>query len=374
MSIYLDHAATSFPKAPGVPEAVYAALNSRLGNPGRSAHMSSLEASELLYDTRMLISQLFGFPPSERILFTSGATEGLNLILQGLTRSEMRILTTPMEHNSVARVVERVCSRSSCSYRFVTCDRFGKIDTDTLRKELFWADLFVFTALSNVTGIVNEVKSIIELCEGMHIPYCIDAAQAAGAIPLDLTPMHYGAVCFSGHKGLLGPPGTGAVLLGSQLAPEPLIFGGTGSLSDSSLQPQQLPDMYQSGTQNLCGIAGLKAALSHLAAHEEYYEQLRRVTTQLYTGLAKIESIELYSPQDCLSIASFRPKGMDLSELSTRLQQEGVDHRMGYHCSPWAHQHLGSTDHGGLIRFSVSHTTTFEELDTALDILQEVLA
>lgn len=374
MSIYLDHAATSFPKAPGVADAVHAALCSPMGNPGRSAHMSSLVSSELLYDTRLLLCEYFGFPYAERVLFTSGATEGLNLIIQGLVRKKMRILTTPMEHNSCARVIERVCSRTGSVYRFTPCDRYGRIDLDSLKAELAESNLFVFTALSNVTGILNDLPGIISLCESLQVPYCIDAAQAAGVTPIDAEAMRIGAIAFSGHKGLLGPTGTGAVLLGPHLDPEPLVFGGTGSLSDSEQQPEHLPDRYQSGTQNFCGIAGLKAALTQLAASSGHYEQLRSVTGQLYDLLRSVKAIELYSPPGSLSIVSFRPTEMDLSELGRRLQEEGVEHRMGYHCSPWAHRYLKTTVYGGLIRLSVSHSTAIEELESATRILKEVLS
>ncbi len=375
--IYLDNAATSWPKAPGVAEALTASVLSPVGNVGRSSHAPALAASEILYKCRTAVLQLVPSTTLERVIFTRNATEALNLALFGSLQAGSTVLTTPMEHNAVSRPVNQLAQRS-VRVEVCPCDDFGLIDADVFRSELRRTrpSLAVFTAASNVTGAINPVESMVADCISLSVPFVIDAAQSIG----ELTHWQFpadgaGAVCFSLHKSLLGPAGVGAMVLYGGFRPRPLFYGGTGSLSDSVFQPDFLPDCYESGTPAIHAIAGCYPALAYCHVHEgELRTRRTTMSDLLYNGLLRFPELRLLSPATArLPVISVTTKQGTISALSNALYAAGIAVRTGFHCAPLAHQRLGSTNAGGAVRFSPGFTTTESEIIETLAVVEEAL-
>ncbi|MGM0431272.1 MAG: aminotransferase class V-fold PLP-dependent enzyme [Spirochaetota bacterium] len=377
MSIYLDNAATSFPKAPGVSQAVYHALNQETANANRSSYDSAVAASKLLYSTRKLVADYFRVAEPKYVIFTSGATEGLNTVIQGILSPGATVLTTPAEHNAVARPLRYLQQEQHIEIRWAACDRFGRLQLAEVEQELSQhrPDLFVWTAQSNVTGAQNPVAELITLCERLKVPYLIDGAAAAGDLPIDLSQMAHGAFCCSAHKGLLAPTGLGLMMLSENLLPEPLMQGGTGSRSQFDLQPDFLPDAYESGTRNIHAIAGLQASMRYLTETPTLPAQQQKITDYLYEQLSQLHSkITILSPElhrGC--VISFLPVDIDLGEFSLELQDNGIAHRMGLHCAPWTHHHTGTLKTGGTIRLSPGPFTTVSEIDQTVECIKEII-
>ena len=375
--IYLDNAATSWPKAPGVAEALAATVLNPIGNVGRSSHAPALAASEILYTCRT--SVLHFVPPTdlEAVVFTRNATEALNLALFGSLEAGSTVLITPMEHNAVGRPIHQLAQRG-VRVEVCPCDDFGRIDADIFRSELrrTQPSLAVFTAASNVTGAINPVETMVADCVSLGIPYVVDAAQSIGELPRWQFPAHgAGAVCFSLHKSLLGPTGVGVLVLYDGFRPRPLYYGGTGSLSDSVFQPDFLPDCYESGTPAIHAIAGCSTALKYCHAHEG--ELLRRraaMSDLLHCGLHRFPELRMLSPdEDRLPVISVTTRQGTISALSNALYAAGIAVRAGFHCAPLAHQRLGSTHAGGAVRFSPGFATTESEIIQTLAVVEESL-
>ncbi len=373
-SIYLDNGATSYPKAPGVAKAIYNSLTNEMGNANRSSHRASIDSSRLLFEVRELAADYFSYPQSSRIIFTSGATESLNTAIYGLITEGAKVLTTPMEHNSVSRPLRSLEDRKGILIEYVTCDDLGSISLDKLEEELdsVEPEIFIFTGESNVTGAINPLDMIIPIMEKKNIPYIIDGTQLTGDVPIDLSAMNHGSFCCSAHKGLLGPTGVGLMIIGESLQPRPLIYGGTGSKSDSDIQPEIMPDYYESGTLNFHGIAGLKTALAYLIEREDSYQVKNEITQYLYDSLSVLPGVLLYSPSDHRgSVISFCYENSSISELTEYLDDHGYSVRMGLHCSPWAHTHIGTFDTGGTLRVSPGLFTTSKDIDSFIKQLQD---
>jgi selenocysteine lyase/cysteine desulfurase len=373
-TVYLDHAATSFPKAPGVAQHVAHALSSPTGNPGRSADTPSVEASRLMHRVRSLAAEFFNVDESKHVIFTSGATEGLNCALHGLLEPSGTVVTTPIEHNAVARPLRTIRAHITT----VQADDQGIPDLDAVYTILKRRrpELFIFNAESNVTGAISPVQELIEVSEALEVPYLIDGSQLTGDQDIDLSSMRHGMFCCSAHKGLLGPTGVGFMIVSEQLRPRSLIQGGTGSDSGADLQPSFLPDSYESGTPNIHGIAGMEPAFRYLLDNNmEIYQAKSSISAYMFSRLHSLQDdVAIQSPLNNRgSIVSFSPKHMDMAEVSYRLTQQKIIHRMGMHCAPWAHNHIGTYTQGGTIRFSVGHTTTKKEIDVAIEILKEII-
>ena len=370
--IYFDNAATSFPKAPGVAEAVSEALCSPMGNSGRSSHVSSLKASRLLYETRKLAADYFSHPAPERVIFTSGATESLNTAIFGMITKDANILTTMMEHNAVARPLRNLFNHAGMSLVHIHSDNFGYIDLKAFEVLVTEGkfNLVVINGESNVTGTIQPLDRMIELLEARGIPYIIDGAQLTGDVKVDLSGMHRGCYCCSGHKGLLSPAGIGLLILGDACSIDPLLLGGTGSKSDSDIQPDFLPDALESGTRNIHGIAGLRASLSYLLSRADAFRIKHEINEYLFSRLEAIEGIILHSPAEHRgSVISFTCEGYEIDEVTEFLDEEGIACRMGMHCAPWAHNHIGTAEGGGTIRISTGLFTTRDEIDQFISLL-----
>ena len=378
--IYLDHAATSWPKPPPVLAAITDFLVHSGGSPGRSAHRLSLKAARPLYAARETLAHFLNAPDPLRTLFTANATEALNLAIYGLLRPGDRVVTTAMEHNAVMRPL-RDLERQGVQLVVVPCGPEGSLAPEDLRRAARpGTRLLVANHASNVTGTLLPIAELGTLAREIQTLLLVDAAQTAGALPLDMQALGIDLLAFTGHKALLGPPGTGGLVLGPRLDPaelQPRIRGGTGSRSEREEQPDDLPDKFESGTPNGPGIAGLLAGvqtvqqlgLENIRAHEI------RLTEQLIQGLQAIPGVRLYGPQDPrkrTATVSFTVDKRRVSEVAWRLDEEfGVLCRVGLHCAPAAHRTLGTFPEG-TIRFAAGFTTTADQIAAALQAVQEI--
>jgi len=371
--IYLDNAATSWPKAPGVAEAVARSLTEPFGSPGRGTHAGAVSADRLVFEARTAAANLFGFADTSRLVFTPGTTASLNLLLRGTLRRGAAVAVSAMEHNAVMRplrVLERELGLSVRLFR----------DNDALLRVLKEKpDLLVFTSASNVTGeafsFEDMARSAARLSPGTLV--AIDAAQSAGEVPIDLGSFPFDFFCVSPHKGLLGPAGLGLLFLGPRAAPSPLVYGGTGSDSESEEQPAFLPDRYESGTQNFPAIAGLLAAVRYIQQTGVAALANRRKQSAecLRHGVTEIPGFRVYGPDSAarrLSIVSITHERIPLDEMARKLDELGVACRHGLHCAPAAHRTIGTLSSGGTVRLSPGPFTSQSDVDQALRALREI--
>lgn len=378
--IYLDNAATSFPKAPKVAEGIAWHINNIAGNSGRSSYGNSVKNSVILYETREKLAELLRCSDSSKIIFTSNATHSLNTVIIGSIKSKERILTSPLEHNSVMRPLSYLEQEKKIEVFTYKMNRDFKIDWYDFETQLKnnKIDKVITTICSNVTGTILPIKEISELCAKYKIPLIVDAAQYVGYEEIDLNKLQISVLCFPGHKGLLGPSGTGAFWFSDDFDFNPLTFGGTGSKSESILQPDFLPDKYESGTMNISGIYGLSLALDYLLKEGigQVREKRKEITDYLLTRMAEIEEINIYSNQDLdrqIGVISFNAKNIPCSEITYQLDRKDIAVRMGLHCSPQAHEFLGTKALGGTVRLSPSSFTTSEEIDITIKTLKEII-
>lgn len=374
--IYLDHAATSHPKAPGVPEAVRQVLAGGFGTPGRGAHGMALRAARLLFEVREACARTLGRAGAERLIFTRNATEALNLVIQGSVPDGGTVAVSSLEHHAVMRPLRMLEATRGVGVRVVPFDACGNPDTGVLRSVLGERpDLMVLTTASNVTGARTPVEAVAAACAAQGVPLCLDASQTVGHRPL---PDVVATVCFSGHKGLLGPAGTGGLHLAPDLSPRPLILGGTGSRSDEELQPEALPDRYEAGTPNLPGLAGLGAALGFLEATgwERIQAREQALCEALARGLVALPGVRLHGPgpgEAREPVLSVSVEGWDPAELAEALDQRGICVRPGLHCAAAAHRTLGTLAAGGTLRLSPGFSTTDAEIQATLEALEDLL-
>ncbi|WP_319416982.1 aminotransferase class V-fold PLP-dependent enzyme [Marispirochaeta aestuarii] len=380
--IYLDNAATSFPKPAGTAQAVYDFLTRTGANPGRSAHGLSLEAARIVYEAREALNHFFSGPDPLRVIFTHNATYGLNMALKGILKPGSRVITTGMEHNAVMRPL-RSLEKEGIELAVVPCGRDGTLDPADLKKALRQkADVVVMSAASNVTGTIMPVGEVGTIVREKGSVFLVDSAQAGGVLPLDMEKDKIDLLAFTGHKSLYGPPGTGGLIFGSRIREtevSPLIEGGTGSRSETEEQPQFLPDRFESGTCNAAGIAGLRAGLQWLLerGREVILKEEQRQSARLAEGLSGIPGLVLYGPADAsmrTGVLSFTLEGHEVSELGEVLDTDyGILIRVGLHCAPLAHRTIG-TFPSGTVRMSVGAFTGDEDIDAAVRAVESLAA
>lgn len=375
--IYLDNAATTLQKPQPVIDAVTAAL-STLGNASRGAHSGALTASRTVYDTRVRLAALFGCPSPERVIFTCNSTEALNIALNGLFRPGDHVITTDLEHNSVLRPLYRLEDAGIITLSFVPADRQGNVDYADFRRLIRpETRAIVCTHASNLTGTVLDVARIGALAHENGLLLVVDASQTAGAIPIDMQAMGIDILCFTGHKGLMGPQGTGGLCLAEGVELRPWKVGGSGILSYRREQPEALPARLEAGTLNGHGIAGLSAALDFLAETglAAIHRHEAALTRRFYEGAKQIEGITVYgdfSQPVRTAVVALNVRDHDSGAVSDELfRQYGIATRPGAHCAPRMHQALGTVEQGA-VRFSFSWFTTEEEVDAALRALREL--
>lgn len=377
--IYFDNAATSWPKPPVVREALDDYFGAAGGNPGRSAHRMSVAAARLVEAARSGLAELLGIADPGRIALTRNATEALNLALYGLLHPGDHVVTTSVEHNSMMRPLRHL-EAGGVKLTVVPCAPDGSLDADDVRRALRPDTRLLATIHgSNVTGTLMPVERLAALASELAIPYLLDASQTAGTVPIDVSALGVDLLAFPGHKGLLGPTGTGGLYVREGLELAPLMRGGTGSDSALERQPEFMPDAYESGTPNVLGLAGLAAGVSFLlergvarvAAHE------RALREQFCAGAAAIPGIRLYGPgagEACCGVVAFNVEGLTPSEVCTILDQSfGIMARPGLHCAPGAHRTIG-TFPTGTVRFGFGWANTEAEVALALRALEEIAA
>ncbi|MCX7970342.1 MAG: aminotransferase class V-fold PLP-dependent enzyme [Negativicutes bacterium] len=376
--IYLDNAATGWPKPDCVVNAVVEALTENGGNPGRGGHSLARAASRLIYRAREGLARLFNAEDSAQIVFTASATAGINLLLSGMARPASRVVVSSAEHNAVARPLRRLQQERHIQIVKIRCDRYGRLDVNNLKEHLAdGADLVVVGHASNVTGAIYPLADIAELCKWYEVPLVVDAAQTVGRTPIDVTELDLAGLAASGHKGLFGPQGCGFVYIKNGGEIPAMICGGTGSASESDHQPEFMPDKFESGTANLPGIAGLAAGVNFIReiGLEEIHRHEMFLAEKLVEGLAAIPGVTVYGPPDMderSSVVSFNVDGCDCGEVEGLLdQRHRIICRAGMHCAPWAHSVLG-TALRGTVRLSPGWQTTEEEVEQTLAAVAEI--
>ena len=379
--IYLDNAATSWPKPPVVLKAMIDALEHSGGNPGRSGHRLSIEAARIVYDTRETIASFFNLKDPLRVIFTNNATHSINIILHGLLKPGDSVVASSMEHNAVMRPLRNL-EKQGVRLSIVPCLQDGKLNLDDAAKVINTKTrLVVMIHASNVTGTILPVAQIAQMAHRVGALILVDAAQTAGILPLDMKALEADFIAFTGHKGLQGPPGIGGLLISpgfdiTQL--DPLMQGGTGSKSEHEEQPEFLPDKFESGTINLAGIAGLRAAIRWIEDRgiDRINACERELIGNLIDGLSQISGVKLYGtldPRHSTAIVSFTATGKRVSEIGLRLDEEHtILTRVGLHCAPAAHRTIGSFP-GGTVRLAPGVFTTKEDIDDTLSAMESVL-
>ena len=380
--IYLDNAATSWPKPPMVGEAMVSMLEQAGGNPGRSGHRLSVAAGRVVYDTREALAELFHAPDPLRVVFGANVTEALNLALNGLLRPGDHVVTGSLEHNSVMRPL-RALERAGVGVTVVPCSKTGELDPRDLEAAIRPnTRLIVLNHASNVVGTLLPVPEAGAIARRHGILLLVDAAQTAGAYPIDMQAAGIDLLAFTGHKSLYGPMGTGGLIFGPRVDAshlQPIKRGGTGSHSEHEEQPAFLPDLFESGTPNAVGLAGLGASTRWIMA--QGVEQIRAheaaLVGQLLAGLAAIPGITVYGTGNArlqTATVSFNIAGLEPSEVGLRLDDEyGIMCRVGLHCSPAAHRTLG-TFPGGAIRLGLGAFNTAAEVAAAVAAVAEMAA
>ena len=379
--IYLDNAATSWPK----PDAVYAAVDAYQrecgGAVGRGATRRGMQVQRIVDRCRLRAARLLGAESPERILFTFNGTDGLNLALHGLLRPGDHVVTTVMEHNSVLRPLHDLAERIGISVTNVAADGRGVVRAADVRSAMqSGTRAIVLTHASNVTGAIQPAGEIGAIARAHGALFVLDAAQTAGHLPLDVSSLHIDVLVCSGHKGLPGPLGTGLVYVRPEVERElhPLRQGGTGSQSEDPRQPDGLPDRYESGNHNAPGIVGLEAALAWI--EQQGIANLRRheqeLTGALLDQLRQIAGLRVFGPDDLESrtgVVSVQIAGFDPRDAAAVLDEHfGIEVRAGLHCAPLAHRAIGTFESGGTIRLSVGPFTTTEHIGRAADALRQL--
>ena len=382
--IYLDQASTSFPKAPGVAQAMvdYQTMNGV--NVNRGCYSSAYSAEEVIYETRQLLAELFHFSKCKNVIFTPNVTTSLNFILKGFLKPGDHILVSAMEHNAVMRPVVQLASLG-ISFDRIPCRTDGSMILEKV-EELIRPETKAIVTLhaSNVCGTRMPLDALGEICQRHQLYFVVDSAQTAGIVPINMDKMHIDALAFTGHKGLRGPQGTGGFLVSQDLAEqmEPLISGGTGSVSHTEEIPDFMPDRFESGTPNLPGIYGLHEALLYLKTHslQAINEKELSLTGYFLEQLQALDDtgrhIRIIGKKDLTNrnaVVSIQTPEIDMSQVAWQLDNEyGVMTRVGLHCAPNAHKTLG-TYPAGTIRFSFGPENTKNELDFAIQGLKKIL-
>lgn len=374
--IYMDNAATTMRKPETVIQAAVSALGS-MGNAGRGAHGASLSASRTIYETRELLCKFFGGTNPRQVVFTSNSTESLNIALKGLIEPGDHVVTTMLEHNSVLRPLYEL-NEKGVELSIVKCDKRGVLDISDIEDAIGpKTKAIVCTNGSNLTGNYVDIEQIGKIAKKHGVLFIVDASQTAGVFPIDVQRMQIDALCFTGHKSLLGPQGTGGMYVREGLSIRPLKSGGSGVQTYSKQHPSDMPTALEAGTLNGHGIAGLHAALEYLNAEgiDKIRAREQELMRRFYDGVKEIPGVKIYGDFSCKErcpIVALNIGDYDSSEVSDALLTEyDISTRPGAHCAPLMHEALGTVEQGA-VRFSFSHYNTEEEVDTAVRAIREL--
>ena len=374
--IYFDNAATTMQKPPCVVQAVTEAMCS-LGNSGRGVHSGALSASRIIYNTRSAIAQLFGAESPDRIAFTANATQALNMAIKGILNPGDHVVTTVLEHNSVLRPLYEMEKRG-VELTVLPADSLGNICYEDLEKAIKAnTRLIVTTHGSNLTGNLLDIERIGSLAKKHNLLYLVDASQTAGVVEIHVQKMHVDILCFTGHKGLLGPQGTGGIYVREGVQIRPLLSGGSGVQTYLRSHPSQMPTALEAGTLNGHGIAGLGAAVQYLQdiGLGTIHAKEQELMMEFYQAVKEIPGIKVYGDFRSINrcaIVSLNIRDYDSGEVSDALSENyGIATRPGAHCAPLMHKALGTVEQGA-VRFSFSHYNTKDEIKIAVAALQEL--
>ena len=374
--IYLDNAATTIRKPEEVVRAVTDALCT-VGNAGRGVHDAALDASRIIFDTRVKLTEFFHGTSPKQLVFTMNSTESLNIAIKGVLEPKDHVITTELEHNSVLRPLYEM-EELGVELTIIPADNHGRICYKDFEKNIRDnTKAIICTHGSNLTGNVVDLEKVGEITKKYGILFIVDASQTAGVFPIDVQKMNIDILCFTGHKGLLGPQGTGGMYVKEGVSVKPLLSGGSGVQTYSKTHPAQMPAALEAGTLNAHGLSGLGAAVTYL--QETGIDNIRKKEQELmwhfYNGIKEIPGIKIYgdfSEKERCAIVTINVWDYDSSEVSDALfTQYGISTRPGAHCAPLMHKALATVEQGA-VRFSFSHYNTIEEIDLAMKALREI--
>jgi cysteine desulfurase family protein len=371
--VYLDNAATSFPKPQETIESLNRFVTSVGGNPGRSGHPLSIEAARIVFDAREKLAALIGGTASERLIFTRNGTESLNLATLGLVKEGDHVVTTSLEHNSVMRPLDFLAKTRGVEVSVITCSEKGELDLDRLKGAMRKTTRLVI--VNHGSNVIGSVQPIAEIRSAIgDVPLVLDACQTVGSVPIDVEAQGIDVLCFSCHKSLFGIQGLGAVYLGPGIEPRPLTFGGTGSRSEFTEQPDMLPDRYESGTQNTPGIAALLGGLTFIekVGLEQIRKKERGLRRRLISDLSALDRVTVHGDpldDDALPVVSITMQGLSSSDIGYECSRGGVCVRVGLQCSPLAHRTIGTFPEG-TVRISPGYFTTDEDIGRLMEVIE----
>jgi cysteine desulfurase / selenocysteine lyase len=383
--IYLDNAATTFPKPESVFQGMDAFIRSSAANPGRSGHKRAVEAEAMINETRLLLARLFGFARPERIVFTLNATDALNMAIKGVLQPGDHAITSVLEHNSISRPLNRLEHSGAITLTRLPANQDHVIDPDDVRKAFKPATrLVALTHASNVTGTIQPIRAIGSAVRERGAIFLVDASQSAGVVPISFEEDCIDLLAFTGHKALLGPTGTGGLVVGERMDVKPWREGGTGGDSSSPVQPSEFPHRLEGGTPNVFGIAGLREGVRLLLERgvQSVLSHERTLITEFYRALKEPGRFSWYGGDRAIAergaegrvgLVGINTAGFSPAELAAILDERyDIAVRAGLHCAPYAHKHLG-TFPDGLVRFSVGFLTTVDDVRQAAAALDEIV-
>ncbi len=378
--VYLDNGSTSFPKAPGVAEAMSHFITEVGCNISRGGYETAYDLGDTIFETRSMLCRMFNFSEEKYVVFTPSVTYSLNFVIKGLLKSGDHVIMSSMEHNAVARPCQSL-KDFGVEVTIVPCDRDGVLDIDAFKNSFKEnTKLVVMSHASNVCGTVLDAEEVGKICKEKGVFFALDAAQSAGVINIDFEKFNLSALCLTGHKGLLGPQGTGALLLRHELAEalDPVISGGTGSASHLLTMPEFMPDKFEAGTLNLPGIIGLNASLEYIrrVGIDTIFETEKQLAQLFIEEIDKLPNVKIIGVRDWnkrVGTISLDFESIDNAEVSFILDSEyGVMTRCGLHCAPLAHQTLGTYPQG-TVRFAFGHKNTREDVEYAVSAIRKIL-
>ena len=378
--IYLDNASTTFPKAPNVASAMADYITNCGININRGSYSLAYDVEDIIYTTRQRLHTLFNGHDPSHVIFTQNVTMSLNMVIKGLLKAGDHVLVSSMEHNAVMRPLTQLLDKG-ITFDTIPCDSTGSIQMDSIEPLIRPNTVaLIINHASNVCGTIQPLESIGPICKAHNLQFIVDAAQTAGVIPIDVKACHIDALCFTGHKGLLGPQGIGGIILTKEMAQNltPLIAGGTGSFSHLETLPTHMPDAFEAGTLNLPGIIGLNEGLSYIESQgmENIHNHELVLTQSFLEGLQSIDGINIVGKQniqDRTAVVSITIDGMDPANIAYELESTyHIMTRVGLHCAPRAHQTLGTYPEG-TVRFSFGYANTLEDVEAALSALNTIV-
>ena len=378
--IYLDNASTTFPKAPTVATAMSDYITNRGININRGSYALAYDVEDIIYTTRQRLHPLFNGHDPAHVIFTQNVTMSLNMVIKGLLKAGDHVLVSSMEHNAVMRPLTQLLDKG-ITFDTIPCDSTGSIQMDSIEPLIRPNTVaLIINHASNVCGTIQPLESIGPICKAHNLQFIVDAAQTAGVIPIDVKACHIDALCFTGHKGLLGPQGIGGIILTKEMAQTliPLIAGGTGSFSHLETMPTHMPDAFEAGTLNLPGIIGLNEGLAYIESQgmENIHNHELALTQAFLEGLQSIDGINIVGKQniqDRTAVVSITIDGMDPANIAYELESTyHIMTRVGLHCAPRAHQTL-RTYPEGTVRFSFGYANTHKDVESALSALNTIV-